>query len=155
MSILGAILGNGIIDGGGRNVTISLYNRYSNTKHQSSIIGMAIFWQYWYWYPLLPFITLCFKPTMIMCLNEDLNMAKLKFKSNTIPSMFTYPEYLKAETKKEKKQLTKAVLSITAKEKARQLKRQKTKQGSSSQINLLGISETNQKDEDNEKKKKS
>jgi len=87
---------------------------------------MAIFWQYWYWYPLLPFITLSFKPTMIMCLNEDLEMPKLTFKSNTISSMFTYPEYLKSETKKEKKQLTKAVLSITAKEKARKIKKQKT-----------------------------
>eukprot|EP01084_Bolivina_argentea_P112185 200087_1 len=81
MCVMGAILGCGIIDAAGRNVTISLFNNLNNTKRQSAIIGMAIFWQYWYWYPLIPFITLCFQPTMIMMLNRELKMIKINVES--------------------------------------------------------------------------
>ena len=128
MTRLGAILGAGLLDGAGRNATIELYNQNNKCKRQSAIVGMAIFWQYWYWYPLIPFITLSFKPTMLMCLNYQLNMVKLNVKSNVISNMFDYPEKLKEETKEKKKTLVKAVLSITQKHKAREARRQKDKE---------------------------
>ncbi|ETO22397.1 hypothetical protein RFI_14803 [Reticulomyxa filosa] len=89
--------------------------------------GMAVFWQYWYWYPLVPFLSLSFEPTMVMALNSDLAMPKTTFRSNAPPSLYAYPEPLKEEEEQEKKTLEKAVLSITAKQKARDLKKEKRK----------------------------
>ena len=54
---MGAILATGILDAGGRNVTIRLL---SKTKHDkmTAVIGLAVFSQFWYWYPLIYFIGL-------------------------------------------------------------------------------------------------
>lgn len=45
---VGAVMGQGILDAGGRNVTISLQSRsgYNNTP---AIVGMALFTQFWNW----------------------------------------------------------------------------------------------------------
>merc|ERR1712113_773935 len=108
MCQMGAILGCGLIDASGRNVTISLYNKYNNCKRQYAIIGMAIFWQYWYWYPLIPFITLCFKPTMIMSLNKELKMVKINVESREKnKNRFHYVENLKEEKNDKKKKQSK------------------------------------------------
>jgi len=129
MCQMGAILGCGLIDASGRNVTISLYNKYNNCKRQYAIIGMAIFWQYWYWYPLIPFITLCFKPTMIMSLNKDLKMIKINVESREKnKNKFDYVENLKEEKKDKKKKAIKVELSVAAKTKQRQQKKQKEKE---------------------------
>eukprot|EP01084_Bolivina_argentea_P228171 385432_1 len=103
MCQMGAILGCGIIDCSGRNSTISLFNKYQNCKKQYSIIGMAIFWQYWYWYPLIPFITLCLQPTMIMCLNNDLKMIKINcISKEKNKKLFKYVEKIKIDKEKKK-----------------------------------------------------
>lgn len=62
LSRFGAILSAGILDAGGRNVTISLRSRAGHHR-MSSIIGMAVFTQSWYWYPLVHFLSLSFTPT--------------------------------------------------------------------------------------------
>ena len=72
---MGAILGTGIINCGGRNSTISLMTRDGNIR-QNGIAGMVMFTQYWYWYPLLNFITLTMTPTALIGLNEDLKVPK-------------------------------------------------------------------------------
>jgi 26S proteasome regulatory subunit N2 len=51
LSRMGAILGQGIINAGGRNCTISLLTRDGNMR-QNAIIGMMLFMQHWYWYPM-------------------------------------------------------------------------------------------------------
>jgi len=124
MSQMGAILGCGLIDASGRNVTISLFNRHNSCKRQSAIIGMAIFWQYWYWYPLIPFITLCLQPTMVMALNHELEMVKIDVESRERNrSRFDYVENLKEEKKKKNKKAIKVELSVAAKTKQRQKKK--------------------------------
>ena len=128
MSQMGAILGCGLIDAAGRNVTISLFNEHNNCKRQSAIIGMAIFWQYWYWYPLIPFITLCFEPTMIMALNEELQMVRLSVESREKnKAKFDYVENLKEEKKDKRKKAIKVELSIAAKTKQRKQQKEKEK----------------------------
>jgi len=140
MSQMGAILGCGLIDASGRNVTISLFNRHNACKRQSAIIGMAIFWQYWYWYPLIPFITLCLQPTMVMALNHELEMVKMDVESRERnKERFDYVENLKEEKKGKRKKAIKVELSVAAKTKQRQKKKEESKE------------ETTEKEESGEK----
>ena len=73
MSRFGAALGQGFIDAGGRNVTISLQSR-AGSKNTSAIVGMVMFCQFWYWYPLAHCACLAFEPTGIIGLNGDLKV---------------------------------------------------------------------------------
>lgn len=69
----GAAVGQGMIDAGGRNVTISLQSR-AGSKNTSAIVGMVMFCQFWYWYPLAHAACLAFEPTGIIGLNGDLKV---------------------------------------------------------------------------------
>merc|ERR1711862_511230 len=115
MAKFGAILAQGIIDAGGRNVTVSLQSR---TGHTSMVgVGMLVFTQYWYWFPLSHFLSLAFQPTAVIGLNSNLDMPVVKFKSNAKPSMYGYPPALEEKKKEDKEKVATAVLSITAKQK--------------------------------------
>lgn len=120
----GAILAQGIIDAGGRNATVSLQSR-AGQNHMPSIVGLFVFSQFWYWFPLSHFLSLSFTPTSIIGLNSNLKMPKIQFCSNAKPSVYAYPEPLQPPKKEEKEKVTTAILSITAKAKARQKKDQK------------------------------
>ncbi|KAA0200315.1 hypothetical protein HAZT_HAZT001908 [Hyalella azteca] len=111
----GAILAQGIIDAGGRNMTISLQSRTGHTN-MTSVVGMFVFTQFWYWFPLAHFLSMAFTPTCLIGLNHELKMPKMNFVSNAKPSMFGYPAPLE-EKKKEIAEKVTAVLSITAKAK--------------------------------------
>jgi 26S proteasome regulatory subunit N2 len=121
---VGAALGQGIIDAGGRNVTISLQSRsgYSNIP---AIVGMALFTQFWYWFPLAHFLSLAFTPTGVIGLNKDLEAPVFSFLSNAKPSIFAYPPMTKPPTTEVVAKVATAVLSTTAKSKARAKKAQK------------------------------
>lgn len=58
---------------GGRNVTISLQSRTGHT-HMPSIVGLLVFTQFWFWFPLSHFLSLAFTPTAIIGLNKDLKV---------------------------------------------------------------------------------
>ena len=73
MARFGATIGQGFIDAGGRNVTISLQSRAGSTN-TSAIVGMVLFCQFWYWYPLAHCACLSFSPTGIIGLNGDLKV---------------------------------------------------------------------------------
>merc|ERR1711970_553360 len=100
MAKFGAILAQGIIDAGGRNVTVSLQSRTGHTS-MLGVVGMLVFTQYWYWFPLSHFLSLAFQPTAVIGLNSNLDMPVVKFKSNAKPSMFGYPPNLEEKKKKE------------------------------------------------------
>lgn len=74
MARFGASIGQGFIDAGGRNVTISLQSRAGSTN-TSAIVGMVMFCQFWYWYPLAHCACLAFSPTGIIGLNRDLKVS--------------------------------------------------------------------------------
>jgi len=74
MARFGASIGQGFIDAGGRNVTISLQSRAGSTN-TSAIVGMVMFCQFWYWYPLAHCACLAFSPTGIIGLNHDLKVS--------------------------------------------------------------------------------
>ena len=73
MARFGAAIGQGFIDAGGRNVTISLQSR-AGGRNTSAIVGMVLFCQCWYWYPLAHCACLSFEPTGIIGLDGDLKV---------------------------------------------------------------------------------
>lgn len=75
MAKFGAALSQGIIDAGGRNVTISMQNK-SGSGNMPSIVGMALFAQFWYWFPLAHCLSLAFTPTAIIGLTHDLKVCQ-------------------------------------------------------------------------------
>ncbi|GIL52990.1 hypothetical protein Vafri_8707 [Volvox africanus] len=122
MCKMGAIIAAGILDGGGRNATIGLRSR-SGYFRRTSVVGLAVFTQYWYWYPLLYFLSLAFQPSALIALNSDLKMPKVSFGCNCKPSIFAYPAPLAAEVKETKSKVPTAVLSTTVKAAERQRKK--------------------------------
>ena len=118
MSKMGAILASGILDAGGRNVTIQLL---SKTKHDkiTAVVGLAVFSQFWYWYPLIYFVSLAFSPTALIGLNYDLKVPKFEFLSHAKPSLFEYPKPTTVPTAASAVKLPTAVLSTSVKAKAR------------------------------------
>uniref|UniRef100_A0A8D2ZIE6 26S proteasome non-ATPase regulatory subunit 1 n=1 Tax=Scophthalmus maximus TaxID=52904 RepID=A0A8D2ZIE6_SCOMX len=104
MAKFGAILAQGILDAGGRNVTISLQSRTGHT-HMPSVVGLLVFTQFWFWFPLSHFLSLAFTPTAIIGLNKDLKMPKVQYRSNCKPSTFAYPPALEVPKEKEKEKV--------------------------------------------------
>jgi len=85
-----------------------------------------LFLQYWYWYPLLNFLSLSLTTTALIGVNQDLKVPKsFAFTSNAKPSMYKYPEFLKKEESKQGEKVSTAVLSTTVKAKARAGRRHK------------------------------
>jgi len=125
MAKFGAILAQGIIDAGGRNVTVSLQSRTGHTN-MLGVVGMLVFTQYWYWFPLSHFLSLAFQPTAVIGLNSNLDMPVAKFKSNAKPSTFGYPPNIEEKKKETGEKVSTAILSITAKQKKKQSDKSKT-----------------------------
>ncbi|XP_058443790.1 26S proteasome non-ATPase regulatory subunit 1 [Malaya genurostris] len=118
MAKYGAILAQGIIDAGGRNVTVSLQSRTGHTNLQA-VVGMLVFTQYWYWFPLAHCLSLAFTPTSLIALNSDLKMPKVDLKSAARPSLYSYPAPLEEKKREERDKVATAVLSLTARAKRR------------------------------------
>jgi len=119
MAKYGAILAQGVIDAGGRNVTVSLQSRTGHTN-MLAVVGVLVFTQYWYWFPLAHCLALAFTPTCLIALNAQLKMPKLEVRSNARPSMFAYPPPLEEKKREEREKVTTAVLSIAARARRRE-----------------------------------
>jgi len=132
MAKVGAIIAAGILDAGGRNVTINMLSPAGHKKMEA-IVGMAIFTQFWSWYPLTHFIALAFSPTAVIGLNKNLKMPKnFTFVSHAKPSLFAYPTMMEAkkeEVKKVKKIATLSVAAKAAKAKAKRKGEKDAKEG--------------------------
>lgn len=124
MAKFGAILAQGIIDAGGRNVTVGLQSRTGHTDMEA-VVGLLVASQFWYWFPLSHFMCLAFKPTCLVGLNAELRMPRMSFRSNARPSLFAYPPPLEEKKEKEREKVTTAVLSVTAKAKRKEAERKK------------------------------
>jgi 26S proteasome regulatory subunit N2 len=92
---------------------------------QNAIVGMMLFMQHWYWYPMQNFLSLTLTPTALIGLNKDLKVPKsLKCISNAKPSTYKYPEFLQLEKDKKKEKVKTAILSTQSKAKARKDRRE-------------------------------
>ncbi|CAK7225214.1 proteasome regulatory particle base subunit [Sporothrix eucalyptigena] len=118
MTKFGAALALGIIDAGGRNCTIGLQTQTGNLN-MAGIVGMAVFTQYWYWFPFTHFLSLSFSPTSIIGLDQDLAIPSFKFHSATRPSLFDYPPEQEVKAEEGPALIATAILSTTAQAKRR------------------------------------
>ena len=143
MAKFGAIIAQGIIDAGGRNMTIQLQSRTGHTN-VSAVVGLLVFTQFWYWYPLLHFVSLAFTPTCLIALNSDLKMPVLDYKSNAKPSLYAYPPPLEEKKKESNEHKAPAILSITLKQSKKKEKEKEEK---------MEIEEQQNKEEQEKKKK--
>ena len=123
MAKMGSIMAVGILDAGGRNCTLS--RGRDNVPRMTSTLGMALFMQYWYWYPLSYMLSASFSPCAMIAVN-----GKLAMPSNFVAccdakaSVFAYPPKLSSDAGKEKaRKGGAAVLSTTAK--AAKMRKQK------------------------------
>ncbi|KAK0516720.1 hypothetical protein JMJ35_001323 [Cladonia borealis] len=124
MTKFGSAISLGIIDAGGRNCTISLQTQTGNLN-MSGIVGMVVFTQYWYWFPLTHFLSLSFTPTSVIGLEKDLEVPNFKFYSATRPSLFDYPPEQETKTEDAPEKVKTAVLSTTAQAKRRAQKKER------------------------------
>eukprot|EP00049_Salpingoeca_infusionum_P024811 m.17180 g.17180 ORF g.17180 m.17180 type:complete len:931 (-) comp7356_c0_seq1:1525-4317(-) len=118
----GAVLAQGILEAGGRNVNVNVCRDHGHID-APSVVGLLVFTQFWFWFPFTHFLSLALQPTALICLNGDLNMPKIDFISRAKPSMFAYPPKMEAPKSEDKGKVTTAVLSITSKALARQKRR--------------------------------
>ena len=139
MAKFGCALALGIIDAGGRNCTIGLQTQTGNLN-MTAIVGMAVFTQYWYWFPLTHFLSLSFLPTSIIGVDQELELPLFKFHSNTRASMFDYPPEQEAKAEEAPEKVKTAVLSTTAQAKRR--KQAKERQQSLQQRESMDVDQT-------------
>ncbi|CAD8134748.1 unnamed protein product [Paramecium octaurelia] len=115
---LGLAIFQGLLDCGGRNLTVSLQSRQGVPK-LNACVGMLWFLNYWYWYPCLSMISVALQPVSFIGLNENLDIPKdFQLQCNTKQSVFDYPPPQKKSEKPiaEKKTVQ---LSTTQKVRAR------------------------------------
>lgn len=90
MTKFGCIVATGILDAGGRNVTIALHK--NNHNLMKSIVGMMIFTQHWYWYSYLLLLSLTFQPTADLCEAEEYRRPIHQWELKDVPMAGGGPE---------------------------------------------------------------
>jgi 26S proteasome regulatory subunit N2 len=133
MAKFGCALALGIIDAGGRNCTIGLQTP-TGTLNMAAIVGMAVFTQYWYWFPLTHFLSLSFTPTAIIGVDQELDIPSFQFHSNTRPSMFDYPPEAEVKAEEAPEKIKTAVLSTTAQDKRRKMVKERQRRRESMDV---------------------
>ena len=99
-------------------MTISMQSR-SGHSNMPAIVGVALFTQFWYWFPASHFLSLAFTPTALIGVNADLNLPEIEFTSNARPSLFAYIPPTKPPAAVAVEKVATAVLSTTAKAQAK------------------------------------
>lgn len=130
MARMGAIMAAGILDAGGRNCVVSLTTPAGFTK-PTAVIGMALFTQHWYWFPLLHCLSLATNPTALVAVvpvkgkpGEFRLPTSFGLDCRCKPSLFAYPEMLSDKPEEKKAVAKKVELSTASRSKARSRQRQ-------------------------------
>lgn len=123
MSRVGAILGIGILEAGGRNAAIKLYDSKHSVVQSDAVAGFVMFLQYWYWYPLTHMLSLSFSPTALIGVSVSKDLQKIKLEkrfsvecdvdNNTLKT-FNYPVKLQGKKTEKRVKIETAVLSMTS-----------------------------------------
>ncbi|OII72697.1 RPN2 26s proteasome regulatory subunit [Cryptosporidium ubiquitum] len=119
----GAILGLGLMDAGGRNVKASLFSRNEESLRAQSVAGFSLFFQFWFWFPLVHCISLSYIPTYIVGLDDQLRVPKsFSMQCNSAKEKFDYPKSFSLDKNEDKKVVVTAVLSTASKKKSKKQK---------------------------------
>lgn len=79
-----------------------------------------MFTNLWYWFPYVNFLSLSLAPAALIGIDQTLRIpSDFSFNVNTKKSVYDYPEPIKVDEGKDKKELEKVALSTTNKAKAR------------------------------------
>ena len=147
---MGAIMSIGIIDAGGRNCSFDLGSKNGFTK-MTSAIGMALWLQHWFWFPMMHMFSLAITPTFTIGLNKDLKYPKsFEIQCNSAPSAFAYPKRLEEKKEEKKKRVETVTLSITAKNKARLARKKAKEEGMEEDLKASESESSEEKREDEE-----
>ena len=115
----GGLISYGLTEVGGRNGIIKLVSNSGNNRI-SSIVGLALFTQYYYWFPMIHFINLAVTPCMVHALDSNLKVVKnFKIHTKAKQSIYGYPKEIKAEEKSIEKKVSTAILSTHNRVKAK------------------------------------
>ncbi|KRZ72340.1 26S proteasome non-ATPase regulatory subunit 1, partial [Trichinella papuae] len=147
ISKFGAIIAQGLLDAGGRNVTVSLIGRNENVS-MITAIGLLVFLQSWYWFPLAHFISLALQPSCLIGLNSELKMPNMTFTSNAKPSTYAYPPQIVEKQAKNPEKVVAAVLSFTHKSKRREREKQAKQQEQEEKMDVDEAAVNKNKDKD-------
>ena len=150
MTQFGAALALGILDCGGRNCTIGLQTQSGNLN-MAGIVGMAVFTQYWYWFPFTHFLSLSFSPTSVIGLDHDLQIPELNFHCATRESLFEYPSQLEVKADEGPAMIATAILSTTAQAKRRAQKKERAQRQESMDVDPAPVKTSDKMDVDEEK----
>ncbi|OAA82308.1 26S proteasome regulatory complex, non-ATPase subcomplex, Rpn2/Psmd1 subunit [Akanthomyces lecanii RCEF 1005] len=152
MTKFGAALALGIIDAGGRNCTIGLQTQTGNLN-MAGIVGMAVFTQYWYWFPFTHFLSLSFSPTAVIGLDHDLEIPDFKYHCATRQSLFDYPPEQEVKTEEGPALIATAILSTTAQAKRRAQKKERAQRRESMELDPAPSKSGDKMDIDEDKPK--
>jgi len=117
---LGAIIAAGIIDAGGRNCSVSLRSPGGFIR-PNACIGIVLWTQHWYWYPMLHFFSLALSPSVLVGLNKEFKLPQSFAVHCAAPSSkYAYPPKIKEKIEAKKERVVTAILSTTLKQQARE-----------------------------------
>ncbi|KAJ1857159.1 proteasome regulatory particle base subunit [Coemansia sp. RSA 1822] len=112
VSKFGAAIAQGIIDAGGRNVTIGLTTN-DGQLNAPACAGMLVFTQFWYWFPLAHFLSLSFTPTALIAINKNLKAPNLDVSCVSRKALYAYPPNVEQPVVQAPTKIATAVLSTT------------------------------------------
>lgn len=115
----GGILAQSITEVGGRNCIINLVSNSGNNK-MGAIVGLALFTQYYYWFPMVHFLHLAVEPCLLQGIDANLRpINNFKILSKAKPSVYGYPKEVKLQEKVAPVKQAAAVLSTHSRVKAK------------------------------------
>jgi 26S proteasome regulatory subunit N2 len=67
---------------------------------RTAIVAMALFLQYWYWFPMAYLLPLSFKMTALIGVTEDLKLPKFQLTCNCKKGLYAYAKPVADNAKK-------------------------------------------------------
>jgi 26S proteasome regulatory subunit N2 len=110
---MGAILGTGLLDAGGRNCSIDLGGSNGFTK-MNAAVGLVLWLQHWHWYPMMHMLSLALTPTFTIGMNKVRLLSSFIFLVNCFKFALKSfaPFYLCRSSNTPKTSRSSAVLSL-------------------------------------------
>ena len=90
MCRMGAIMATGILDAGGRSAVVCVRAPGGHLRH-TTLVGLALFAQHWWWYPLSYFLGVALTPAGMIGVDATLRAPAFSALCECRPSLFAHP----------------------------------------------------------------